>query len=171
MKIFKVGDRIQAICSQCGGLETAEFTLRDVPFSDNAGVAKNILVGACLRCDEVIVLPQQSAPAVNRQLPKTRKPIESRVPAHMIDILNVASEQMGAGAEFSTAMLKFYLHTLSQELPKLTQLPSLLSSELASGKAQKRISLKATSGAGYCHHQTAQRFAPHQRCDQSGVNH
>jgi len=68
MKIFKVGDSQKAICEHCSSLETATFALRDVPFSDGTGVLKKILVGVCDKCDQVCLLPNQSAPAVRRAL-------------------------------------------------------------------------------------------------------
>jgi hypothetical protein len=105
MKIFKVGDTQKAMCEECKSIQNATFLLRDVPFSDGIGTVKNVLVGVCNTCDKVILTPQQSAPAIKRQLDKRRKSIETRVPAHMIDILNLASSELGATPDFS-----FYLN-------------------------------------------------------------
>ena len=68
MKIFKAGDSQKAICEHCGSLENATFKLRDVPFSDGSGLVKNVLVGVCDKCDQVILLPHQSTPALKKQL-------------------------------------------------------------------------------------------------------
>ena len=81
MKIFKVGDTQKAVCETCKSIENATFALRDVPFSDGYGVVKNVLVGVCDKCDSVVLVPQQSAPAIKKQLDARRKPVESRVPA------------------------------------------------------------------------------------------
>ncbi len=87
MKIIKVGDTKKAACNSCKSFEKITFKLRDTPFSDGSGIVKNVLVGVCNRCDSVAVLPHQSTPAVKRQLEVQRKALESRVPAHMIDML------------------------------------------------------------------------------------
>ena len=42
-----------------------------------------------------------------------RKPIDSRVPAHMLDILNLASVEVGGGSDFVPNLLKYYLHALA----------------------------------------------------------
>ncbi len=92
MKILKAGDIKKAACNHCKAFEDVTFKLRDTPFSDGSGIVKNVLVGVCNRCDSVAVLPHQSVPAVKRQLEAQRRTLESRVPAHMIDILNLVSE-------------------------------------------------------------------------------
>ena len=68
MKIFKVGYTQQAVCNSCKSIETAAFDLRNVPFSDGSGIVKKVLVGVCDKCDQVVLTPQQSAPAIKRQL-------------------------------------------------------------------------------------------------------
>jgi hypothetical protein len=142
MKIFKVGDTQKAVCETCKSIESATFALRDVPFSDGHGIVKNVLVGVCDKCENVVLVPQQSAPAIKKQLETRRKPVESRVPAHMVDILNLASSALGASADFSSALIKYYIHTLSKEDKSVENLFKYLESDLAKGQAQKRISLK-----------------------------
>ena len=115
MKIFKVGESQTAICESCRSLESATFTLRDVPFSDGSGTVKNVLVGVCDRCDEVCILPHQSTPMVKRQLEAQRKPIESRLPAHMLDILNMASSEIGGSTDFVPHLMKYYIHRLAAD--------------------------------------------------------
>ncbi len=142
MKIFKVGDRQKAICGSCQSIQDAVFALRDVPFSDGSGTVKNVLVGVCSQCDEVILMPQQSAPVVKKQLEARKKAVETRVPAHMVDILNVASVSIGAGVDFVPALVKYYIHFLSSDRASVSHLADFLDSDLARGRAQKRISLK-----------------------------
>ena len=142
MKILKVGDTKKAICTQCQSLQKVIFQLRDVPFSDNSGVVKNVLAGICDNCDSVAVLPHQSTPAVKRQLVVQRKSLESRVPAHMIDILNLASDTLGGGTEFAPSIMKFYIHSLANNDISAKDISNYLETDLAKGKAQKRISIK-----------------------------
>ncbi len=142
MNILKVGDREQAACTRCKAFVDVTYQLRDVPFSDGGGLVNQVLVGVCEQCDQVCVLPQQSTPAVKRALEKQRKPLESRVPAHMVDILNLASARVGCGTEFVPYLIKYYVHALaSQQIPP-KRLQQYLASDLAKGKSAKRISPK-----------------------------
>lgn len=142
MKIYKVGDEKRAACEVCQSFQTVSFQLRDVPFSDGSGLVKNVVVGVCKTCDSVALLPFQSVPAVKKQLETQRKAVESRVPAHMIDILNLASAKLGATPEFIPLLMKYYIHMLATHPVAAVQLVQLLTSELATGLANKRLSLK-----------------------------
>lgn len=142
MKILKVGDTKKAACNNCESFQDVTFQLRDTPFNDGSGIVKNVLVGICNACDSVAVLPHQSTPAVKKQLEKQRKSLESRVPAHMIDILNLASDKLGGGTEFVPNIMKYYIHALSSNEISSNNISRYLNSDLAKGVAQKRISLK-----------------------------
>ncbi len=142
MKILKVGDTKKAACNTCESFQNVTFQLRNTPFSDGSGIVKNVLVGVCNACDSVVVLPHQSTPAVKKQLEKQRKSLESRVPAHMIDILNLASDKLGGSTEFVPHIMKYYIHALSNNEISSNNISRYLKSDLAKGIAQKRISLK-----------------------------
>lgn len=142
MKILKVGDTKKAACNNCESFQNVTFKLRDTSFSDGSGIVKNVLVGVCDNCDSIAVLPHQSTPVVKKQLEVQRKSLESRVPAHMIDILNLASEKLGGGTEFANNIMKFYIYALSNNVISPKNLSRYLDSDLAKGPAQKRISLK-----------------------------
>ena len=142
MTILKVGETKKAACNTCESFQDVTFQLRDTPFNDGSGIVKNVLVGVCNACDSVAVLPHQSTPAVKNQLEKQRKSLESRVPAHMIDILNLASDKLGGGTEFVPNIMKYYIHALSNNEISSNNISRFLKSDLAKGVAQKRISLK-----------------------------
>lgn len=142
MKIFKVGDKQKAVCESCQSLTNIIFVLRNVPFSDGSGIVRNVLVGVCDACNEIVLIPHQSTPAIKKQFDAQKKSIETRVPAHMIDILNLASMELSGGTDFANALIKFYLHDLSDEKKPLVWLGKYLECDLAKGCAQKRISLK-----------------------------
>ncbi|ARN76203.1 hypothetical protein [Oceanicoccus sagamiensis] len=142
MKIFKIGDSKQAMCETCGSLQRATFALRDVPLSDGSGVVKSVLVGVCDQCDNVSLLPHQSTPVVQKQLLSQRKPVESRLPAHMIDILNLAALAVGGSTDFIQSLMKYYIFTLVSDQNAAKTLSRFLSSDLAKGRAEKRLSLK-----------------------------
>jgi hypothetical protein len=142
MKIYKVGDVVQAVCHTCKSVQDAVFKLSDVPLSDNSCTVKNVLVGFCKSCNEMIVMPQQSAPLINKKITAQKKSLETRVPAHMVDILKAASQELGASPEFTTPLIKYYLHILSEQEQPLDDLLEYLESDLAQGTSQKRISVK-----------------------------
>lgn len=143
MKILKVGDTSKVACNHCQSFESVSFQLRNVPFSDGSGVVNNVLAGVCTKCDTVAVIPSQSTPAIKKQLEKQRSSIESRIPAHLIDILNLASYELSGSIDFVPNLMKFYIHALSINEIKLPDSPlSILTSELAKGKSQKRLSIK-----------------------------
>ena len=66
MSILKVGDKSEGICQDCKSIVSTTFKLRDVPFSDESGVARNILAGICDQCERVITIPNQSTPAIKK---------------------------------------------------------------------------------------------------------
>lgn len=142
MEIFKVGDSQRAICEHCGSIQAATFKLRDVPLSDGSGVVKKVLVGVCDKCDQVCLLPHQSTPAVQKHLEAQRKAVECRLPAHMLDILGLAAFELGGSSDFVPGLVKYYVHKLARDPGEASKLPLLLESELAQGKAEKRLSLK-----------------------------
>jgi hypothetical protein len=142
VKILKEGDTKKVACNVCESFQDATFQLRDVPFSDGSGLVKNVLVGVCDACDSVAVVPHQSTPVIKKQLDKFRKSLEGRVPSHLVDILNLASDQLGAATDFVPSLIKYYIHALSKNEISSSNLSSLLKSELAQGMATKRISLK-----------------------------
>lgn len=142
MKIFKVGETLKAVCESCRSIVNATFALRDVPVNDGHGIVKNVLVGVCGECDCIVLVPQQSVPAITKQLDAKRRAVETRVPAHMVDILNLASSALGANADFSSTLIKHYIHRLSHEENAVDNLVAYLESDLATGHAQKRISIK-----------------------------
>ncbi len=142
MEILKVDDTKKAACNKCKSFEDVTFKLRDAPLSDGSGIVKNVLVGVCNKCDSIAVLPHQSVPAIQKHLEIQRKSIESRVPAHMIDILNLASSELGGGSDFAPNLIKYYIHMLANTKISQTKITNYLNSSLAEGKAQKRISIK-----------------------------
>ena len=142
MEIVKSEDKSAAACQTCKKFVDVTYRLRDIPLSDGSDIVKDVLVGVCDICDDVCVLPHQSVPKVSKTMEQQRKPIDSRVPAHMLDILNLASAEVGGGSDFVPNLLKYYLHALAVNEISPARLTRYLASDLASGKSQKRISLK-----------------------------
>jgi len=142
MMIVKSQDKSTAACQTCQEFVDVTFQLRDVPLSDGSDIVQDVLVGVCDICNDVCVLPHQSVPKVTKTMERQRKPIDSRVPAHMLDILNLASAEVGGGSDFVPNLMKYYLHALAVNEISTGGLARYLASDLANGKSQKRISLK-----------------------------
>ncbi|WP_421849436.1 hypothetical protein [Marinomonas sp.] len=143
MKIVKEGDSRQVICPECG-LTHATYQLRDVNFNDDSGMVKNILAAVCNHCNTVVSLPKQSTAKVRAEYNKIKTPIDVRLPAHFLDILNIATQKIDAslGDSFNKALVLYYLHALSSNRFSQNDLGLLLTSDLAKAKASKRFSVK-----------------------------
>jgi len=139
--IHMVGDTGSAICEDCHGLVGITYKLRDVPFNDGSGIVKNILTGICDKCNQVISIPHQSTPAIKASRVE-RTGIESRMPSHLIDILYLASDKLGAPTSFSQTIFKYYLHALSNREISPDTLGKYLNERLAEGQADRRLSVK-----------------------------
>ncbi len=143
MKIVKEGDTRQVVCPDCG-LSHATYLLRDIDFSDQSGTVKHVLAAVCDSCDQVVSIPKQSTAKVRAEYNKIKKPIDVRVPAHFLDILNLASQKIDPDLpeSFSKPLVLYYLHALSSGRFCTRNLNQLLNTDIASAKASKRISLK-----------------------------
>lgn len=69
MRFLKEGDKGKAVCHKCG-FTIITYHIRDVDFSDNHGIVKNIIAGICDKCNEVISIPRQSMPQIKEDYNK-----------------------------------------------------------------------------------------------------
>ncbi|MEB6590409.1 MULTISPECIES: hypothetical protein [Pseudomonas] len=116
MKILLEGDSGKALCEHCQAVVPTHYVRRDVPFSDGQGVAKDILVGVCTRCDGVVAIPPQSTPAIREARKQQLKSIEARLPAVYLDVLDAAMHAVSAeaGANLRKLFLAYYFQQLVQ---------------------------------------------------------
>lgn len=144
MKFYKEADKVRAICNHCRSKVDATITLRDVPFKHSDGMAKDILVGVCDVCSKVVLTPHQSSVKIGRDLKKTKKSVELRVPAHYIDILNVASNKVNIDLDesFNKHLMFYYIHFTNSERYTDDDLMILFNNECHDVKLSKRISFK-----------------------------
>lgn len=66
--MFNINDKSKAVCGFCEKVVTTTFKIRNVPVKDSDKVIKDILVGVCDECDNVVTTPAQSTPEIKRQL-------------------------------------------------------------------------------------------------------
>lgn len=145
MRFVKEGEKGKAICNSCG-LTTTTYLLRDVDFSDKSGTVKGILAGVCDVCNEVIVIPAQSTAKIKTEYNKVRKSIEVRVPAHYVDILDMACQKIDSNLDesFFKALVIYYIHSLNMMKFPAKDFEKLLNSDIAKAKSSKRLSFKIT---------------------------
>ncbi|MDW5498895.1 hypothetical protein R6Y99_03660 [Pseudomonas lundensis] len=145
MKIVKEGDTRSVLCQNCGK-SVATYRLRDVDFSDRRGTVKNILAAVCNQCDAVVSIPAQSTPRIKSEFEQAKSALEVRVPAHYLDILNVATQKIddSLDEDFHKTLILYYLHALTSGRYPQQELKALLGSELAKAKSSKRLSMKVS---------------------------
>ncbi len=143
MRIVKEGDKKQVICHLCGRSE-ATYLLRDVDFSDKSGTVKNILTAVCDTCHQVVSIPAQCTPKIKEEYNKIRTSVEVRVPAHYLDILNIASQKISPELDesFNRYLILYYIHALYSGRYAQNKLTDFLNDDFSRAKASKRISLK-----------------------------
>jgi RNase P subunit RPR2 len=70
-KLLQPGDHTRAICEQCGVVD-ARFTVRTYRLVEPRVDVPDVLVAVCTVCDEVVIVPYQSSPALNEARRKAR---------------------------------------------------------------------------------------------------
>tara|TARA_R110000782_G_scaffold268439_1_gene364925 strand:+ start:2287 stop:2511 length:225 start_codon:yes stop_codon:yes gene_type:complete len=63
----------KAACFKCETIQNIKYEQKDVPFSDDSAIVKNILVGVCIKCDLVILIPNESTPEIRKAYLETRE--------------------------------------------------------------------------------------------------
>lgn len=151
MKLHYEGEKSRAVCSK-DGLSTMTFARADVPFSDGEGLARDILVGVCDRCGEVVAIPPQSTPAIKAAREKATTSIEANLPAIYLDALDLACYRIDPHAtqDFRKRLLMYYVVYMSENKKRatavgnnLTKLDDIFRAGEAS-KSRRRLSMKVT---------------------------
>jgi len=60
----------------------------------------------------------------------------------MVNMLNLASAELGSGADFAPTLIKFYIHALSNGDISPENISNYLNSDLNQGKAKKEFLLR-----------------------------
>jgi hypothetical protein len=152
MKLYVEGEKGRAVCGR-DGLSSMTFSRRDVPFSDGGGQAKDILVGVCDKCGEVIAIPPQSTPAIRAAREKAVLPIEANLPAVYLDALDLACYRIdpNASQDFRKRLLLYYVVASSRNkalAKKISGNLMKLDGAFQAGersKNRRRLSMKVTS--------------------------
>lgn len=126
MKLFTSGQKGRALCDR-DGLVSMTYAYRDVPFSDGLGLARDILVGVCDTCEQVLAIPPQSTPAIGAARARAQVPVEVMLPAPYIEILDAAGLNVHATAtpDFRKRLLVYYVNRYASGAEKVTELKGL----------------------------------------------
>lgn len=116
MKFYVEGEKSRAICSCCEGIVETTFARRDVPFSDGQGEAKDILVSVCDKCGAIVGIPAQSTPSIKAAREAAVVPIEARLPALYIELLDHAMQAItsAAATRHRKIFLSYYIDYLAR---------------------------------------------------------
>lgn len=64
--MYKEGQKSKAICPHCDGVKNTTFLIKN--YSINGTVIKDILVGVCDSCEEIITIPAISTEKIKDNL-------------------------------------------------------------------------------------------------------
>lgn len=143
MKLYKVGEKSKALCEQCEKIRSTTFRERTIPLSSGKGSVEDVLVAVCDGCDNIVGIPQQSAPRIQEAIRTSRQPVEARVPRHLMDALNLICHDLGAsGQDQSAALFRFFLQRASRSKASPTRLRRIMNTEEATGTSSARFSIK-----------------------------
>ena len=142
MHIYKEGDKSQAICGTCKTIQPTTMQVRDVPTDlDPSDIVRNVMVGVCDKCDEVVSMPHQSAPRLGAHLRGERRSLDTAVPQHLVDGVLMALSILGYGTQSLAPAVRLYL----TRTPALDHFQKLLESEELQGTATARFSTKVSA--------------------------
>lgn len=151
MKLYYEGEKARAVCGR-DGLSSITFARRDVPFSDGEGVARDILVGVCDACSEVVAIPPQSTPAIKAARENATASIEASLPAVYLDALDLACYRIDPHAtqDFRKRLLMYYVVYTSESKKRTRKVGgnlAKLGDAFRAGEAsrvRRRLSMKVT---------------------------
>jgi hypothetical protein len=144
MRVIREGERGKAGCPFDEKLVSITYRLSDVPSSSGKPV-RGVLAGVCDTCGKVISVPQQSVPRIREQLTAARKPLEARLPVHVVDLFYSSCSELGGSdrwQDWEIPMLRYYVNWLAHSKDKKSIVERWLGSPVAKGRANDRISAK-----------------------------
>jgi len=151
MKLHYEGEKGRAVCER-DGLCGMTYARRDVPFNDGEGMVRDILVGVCDACGEVVAIPPQSTPAIKAAREKATTSIEAILPAVYLDALDLACYRIDPRAtqDFRKRLLMYYVVYASENKKRarkiggnLARLDEVFRAGEASA-ARRRLSMRVT---------------------------
>ena len=144
MHLWKEGDRSEAMCGACEKRVGTRFEVRTVRLEESGTDVPDVLVAACDACGAVAAIPAQSSPKLKEARERRKaEQLETRIPPHLDDVVHLLSDHFAAAvATFRPALLRFYLREVAADEAFAHRVKALAASDLASGRARARLSLR-----------------------------
>ncbi len=143
MKLYEAGEKSQAICEQCKALVPTTFKYRDVPFDDESGTVKDILVAVCDICNAVVAIPAQSTPAIKRARENAEVTLEVSVSARDLAVLDFVAWRIdeAATARFRKSLIAHFLKRLEDDPEAPQRLAEKIRKLASARKAPNRVNI------------------------------
>lgn len=111
---------------------------------DSGLVVPNVLVGVHEDSDQVLVIPAQSAARIKEGREAAKEEVlEARLPRELEDVLALLAERYHVNTRrFSPALIRFYLHSATEQPPLARRLSRLARMPLAQGRQAARIKVR-----------------------------
>lgn len=143
MKIWKDGERSRAICPRCERRTGIQFGRRTVELSAPAVKAEDVLVGVCLECDGIAVIPRQSTPRLKEAVERPMQVLNVRVPGHLIDIIELLADRWDLSSRSRTpSVMRLLLSEFANDPAYARRVRDLVGHELAGGPADHDLSVR-----------------------------
>lgn len=143
MKIFTEGEKSKGLCEVCKKLVPTTFKVSSIALSSGKGNVDGILAAKCDHCDHIVSIPQQSSPRIKEVLNTKKHSIEVRLPIHLLDILNLASDQfeMGSPEQLKDSLVRYYIARADRDKTISKKIKKFSESDFAKGSGH-RLSFK-----------------------------
>ena len=148
VKLWIEGDRSRAACERCKKVVATRFERRTVHLERPRPVdVPHVLVAACAECGEVAAIPPQSSPRL-REARREPERIEVRIPRVLDDAMGLVADKYAVRLEALEApIVRHYLRRIGKDRRVASRVKDLLSSPLATGPADARITIRVAPDA------------------------
>lgn len=147
MRILREGDPGEGLCSKCRRRVAIRYTYRTVNLERSEVDVPDVLVGVCQTCGETVSIPAQSTPKLKEARQEKTVVLNVRIPHHLDDVLRMLADRFEAPPwSFCSGLVRFYLHELAENEAFARRIKRLGESDLASGPAATRLSVRTSQG-------------------------
>lgn len=147
LKIWREGERSEALCPRCGDWRGTEFQYRTLRLEKSKKDVPDVLVAACTECGEIAAVSHQSAPKLREARKRTPARVDARIPKELRDIVGVLATEFGGEPEpFAGGMMRYYLQRFVTDKELARRVATLAKSKEAEGTAGGRLAFRLEKG-------------------------
>ena len=166
MRIWKDGERSSTLCPSCERRTDVVFVRREVPLEHPDVTAKDVLVGECVSCGQVALIPQQSTPRLREAIARPQTTVNVRLPGHLVDVLRLLADRWAPGARSaSAAVLRLLLQEFGEDRAFADLAGQTARGEWAQGPADQEFSFRTRTADLMAVDEVAVRLALGSRTD------